>query len=269
MKTNNVDNNSFSQMEEEEYFDLRSFFYRVWGVWWWFFISVPLCAGIALYIGFSTTPIYEIGAKVMISDSKKGEIGVNPMLKELGLFQGNMLVENEMIELMSKNLIRDVVKELELNINYTRENIMRNEELYKDSPVKILVDLPQNIKDTTFYLVFGEEDKIQICNTSKEVLFEGGYSQIIPMGNYRMTVEKNIGLPKVGDEILVKMQSFESAANSFHKRMEVTLLEKNTSAVQIFLEDVSPERGKDFLYTLIQKYNENGIDDKQLVSAKP
>lgn len=63
-------------------------------------------------------------------------------------------------------------------------------------------------------------------------------------------------------------QSFESAANGFHKRMEVTLLEKNTNAVQIFLEDVSPERGKDFLYTLIKKYNENGIDDKQLVSAK-
>lgn len=204
MKTNNVDSNSFLQTEEEEYFDLRAFFYRVWSVWWWFFISVPLCAGIALYIGFSTTPIYEVGAKVMISDSKKGEIGVNPMLKELGLFQGNMLVENEMIELMSKNLIQDVVKELELNINYTRENIMRNEELYKNSPVKILVDLPQNIKDTTFYLVFEEIDKIQICNTSKEVLFEGGYSQIIPMGNYKMTIEKNVGLPKVGDEIHVK-----------------------------------------------------------------
>lgn len=50
--------------------------------------------------------------------------------------------------------------------------------------------------------------------------------------------------------------------------MEVNLLEKNTSAVQVSLKESNPEKGKDFLYTMIQKYNENGIGDKQLVSAK-
>lgn len=46
----------------------------------------------------------------MISDTKKGEIGVNPMMKELGLFQGNMAVENEIVELKSKNLVQEVVR---------------------------------------------------------------------------------------------------------------------------------------------------------------
>ena len=111
MKTNNQENNLL-QTEEEEYFDLRAFFYKLLARWWWFAISVPLCVGFALYICFSSTPVYKVGAKVMISDSKKGELGVNPMLKELGFLQGNMLVENEIVELMSKNLVMDVVKEL-------------------------------------------------------------------------------------------------------------------------------------------------------------
>ena len=89
----NQDNNLL-QTEEEEYFDLKTFFYKILARWWWFAISIPLCALIALYICFSSTPEYKVEAKVMISDSKKGEVGINPMLKELGLFQGTMMVEN-------------------------------------------------------------------------------------------------------------------------------------------------------------------------------
>ena len=76
----NQDNNLL-QTEEEEYFDLKAFFYKILVRWWWFAISIPLCAVIALYICFSSTPEYKVEAKVMISDSKKGEVGVNPMLK--------------------------------------------------------------------------------------------------------------------------------------------------------------------------------------------
>ena len=109
MKMTNQDNNLL-QTEEEEYFDLKVFFYKILARWWWFAISIPLCALIALYICFSSTPEYKVEAKVMISDSKKGEVGVNPMLKELGLFQGTMMVENEIVELKSKNLILDGAK---------------------------------------------------------------------------------------------------------------------------------------------------------------
>ena len=48
----------------------------------------------------------------MISDSKKGELGTNVMMKELGFIQGgDMFVENEIVELQSKNLMREVIKD--------------------------------------------------------------------------------------------------------------------------------------------------------------
>lgn len=191
MKMINQDNNLL-QTEEEEYFDLKTFFYKILARWWWFAISIPLCALIALYICFSSTPVYKVGAKVMISDSKKGEVGVNPMLKELGLFQGTMMVENEIVELKSKNLILDVVKELELNVDYTREKVLREEKLYKDSPFRMLVDLPENIKDTTFYVIAKGADRIEVLDADKNVMFDGNFSQAISMGDYRMTVEKMI-----------------------------------------------------------------------------
>ena len=263
----NQDNNLL-QTEEEEYFDLKTFFYKILARWWWFAISIPLCALIALYICFSSTPVYKVGAKVMISDSKKGEVGVNPMLKELGLFQGTMMVENEIVELKSKNLILDVVKELELNVDYTREKVLREEKLYKDSPFRMLVDLPENIKDTTFYVIAKGADKIEILDADKNVMFEGNFSQAISMGHYRMSVEKNDSLLQVGDEIRVDLLSYGKAATDFHKRLEISLLEKNASAVGVSLKETNPGKGVDFLYTMIRRYNQNGIEDKQLVSEK-
>ena len=267
MKTNNQENNLL-QTEEEEYFDLRAFFYKLLARWWWFAISVPLCVGFALYICFSSTPVYKVGAKVMISDSKKGELGVNPMLKELGFLQGNMLVENEIVELMSKNLVMDVVKELELNIDYTRRKMLREEKLYRSTPIKVLVDIPRNIKDTTIYVMLESANKIKVYDADKNLAFEGKYSTAIPMGGYNIAIEKSDSLASVGDEIRVDIISYESATTKFHKQLEVALLEKNTSAVQVLLKETNPEKGKDFLYTMIRRYNENGIGDKQLVSAK-
>ena len=117
MNNENNMNREFSPSGEGEYFDLRAFFLKLLDHWWWFVISVSLCVMIAFYICISSTPVYQVETKVMISDTKKGEIGVNPMMKELGLFQGNMAVENEIVELKSKNLVQEVVRELELNVD--------------------------------------------------------------------------------------------------------------------------------------------------------
>ena len=41
-----------------------------------------------------------------------------------------MAVENEIVELKSKNLVHDVVRDLELIVDYTRERFPRDRKLY-------------------------------------------------------------------------------------------------------------------------------------------
>lgn len=49
---NNENNMSreFSPLGEEEYFDLRAFFFKLLDHWGWFAISVPFCIMVAFYI---------------------------------------------------------------------------------------------------------------------------------------------------------------------------------------------------------------------------
>ena len=267
MNNENNMNREFSPSGEGEYFDLRAFFLKLLDHWWWFVISVPLCIMIAFYICLSSTPVYQVETKVMISDTKKGEIGVNPMMKELGLFQGNMAVENEIVELKSKNLVQEVVRELELNVDYTRERFPRDRKLYKDSPIKVLVDMPEHVKDTVLYVSFVGEG-VKVCNEDREVIFEGGFSEVISFGMYNVSIEKLDSLAREGDEIRVDLLSCKTVTNRVYKQLAVSILEKNTSAVRVSVKDAIPARGKDILDALVRGYNNNGITDKQLVSSK-
>ena len=159
------------QSDQEDVIDLGKLFYKILVRWRWFIISVPLCLAAALFYCLISTPVYDIHGKVMISDTKKGELGTNVMMKELGLSRaGDVYVENEMVELQSKNLMREVVRDLELNIRYTQECFFRDHELYNDSPVKILVDHPEGIKDTCLYILLTANEEVVVTDPKGEVI---------------------------------------------------------------------------------------------------
>ena len=258
------------QSDQEDVIDLGKLFYKILVRWRWFIISVPLCLAAALFYCLISTPVYDIHGKVMISDTKKGELGTNVMMKELGLFRaGDVYVENEMVELQSKNLMREVVRDLELNIRYTQECFFRGHELYNESPVKILVDHPECIKDTCLYVLLQANDEIIVTDPKGDVIRQGHFSESIPMGDYCISVEKNERY--AGSElqkVRINLDSYETATKAFYKSLSITPLEKNTNAVRIALKDPVPGRGVELIHALVDRYNQNGVTDKQQVSAK-
>ena len=254
--------------DTEEVIDLRELFFKMLFHWPWFMIAVPLCVAAAFYVYLVWTPVYQVEAKVMISDSKKGELGQNVMMKELGFLQGgDVFVENEMVELESKNLMREVVKELDLNVSYAEENFPRDKNLYTTSPIRVLVDQPEHIRDTSFTVVVDRIGRVTLLQEDGKVVFKGKYSQAIPMEGYQMTIE-NMDTTYQEHRVLVHLYSFETATDAFRTNMTVKLIGKNTNAVGLSIKDVIPQRGIDVLNALVNRYNDNGVKDKQLVSTK-
>ena len=258
------------QSDQEDVIDLGKLFYKILVRWRWFIISVPLCLAAALFYCLISTPVYDIHGKVMISDTKKGELGTNVMMKELGLSRaGDVYVENEMVELQSKNLMREVVRDLELNIRYTQECFFRDHELYNDSPVKILVDHPEGIKDTCLYILLTANEEVVVTDPKGEVIRQGHFSESISMGDYCISVERNEDyMGSELREVRINLDSYETATKVFYKNLSIMPLEKNTNAVRIMLKDPIPGRGVELIHALVDRYNQNGVTDKQQVSAK-
>ena len=233
--------------------------------WRWFAVSIPLCLLIAFLVCQSRVPVYNVTGKVMISDSKKGELGSNVMMKELGLSATDMFVENEIVELQSKNLLREVVKELDLNIRYFREGFLRDRELYDSSPVKVLVDNPTEIRDTSFYVSLDTANVVVLSDLDGKEIWSGHYSESVSMGDYHLSIERN-GEIASREKIRVDLSDYRKTTDRFSKNLNVQILVKNTNSVLVSLKDAVPTRGIAIINTLVKRYNRNGIDNKRIVS---
>ena len=198
--------------------------------WRWFVVSIPLCLLIAFLVCQSWVPIYNVTGKVMISDSKKGELGSNVMMKELGFAATDMFVENEIVELQSKNLLREVVKELDLNIRYFREGFLRDRELYDSSPVKVLVDNPAGIRDTSFYVTLDTANVVVLSDLDGKEIWSGHYSESVSMGDYHLSIERN-GEVSSREKIRVDLSDYRKTTDRFSKNLNVQILVKNTNSV--------------------------------------
>ena len=199
----NVKENSAFSPEQEETIDLRKLFEKLVEHWKWFVVAIPV--GVVLAFGYCVlqTPEYDVVSKVMVNDSKKGDLGANLVMQELGFAQGDMFVENEMIELQSKNLIREVVRALDLNVRYIREGFPRDVELYGNSPISVLVDHPERIADTSFRVVSDGARGLILQDPEGEEIWRGHFSDSISFAGYAISIERN-GDGKF-DEILVRI----------------------------------------------------------------
>lgn len=265
MVDNLKDGQSFAS-EQEETIDLRKLLEKLIEHWKWFVVAIPVGVVVALFYCALQVPEYEVVSKVMMSDSKKGDIGANLVMQELGFAQGDMFVENEMIELQSKNLIREVVQDLDLNVRYFQDGLLRDVELYKNSPVRVLVDHPERISDTCIHVLANKAGGIILQDPKGNEIWRGHFSDSIAFDGYAISVEK---VKEVEfDEVVVYLNSYYSSVHFFSGKLSVTSIEKNTNAVRVSMKDNVPSRGKEFITTLVDCYNANGVRDKQLVAEK-
>jgi capsular exopolysaccharide synthesis family protein len=67
--------------------------------------------------------------------------------------------------------------------------------------------------------------------------------------------------------IKVEVKPVQEVVESYRNRLNISLLNKNTSAIEITLVDQVKDRAEDFLNTLFKIYNQNEVDEKNQISA--
>ena len=108
--------------EKEEKTDYQAVLFKYIIRWPWFVASVIVCLACAwLYLQY-TTPIYNISASIIIKDDKKGGSAGSDLsvFEGMGIINTNKNIDNEIEILRSKSLVKKVVKELGLYINYSK-----------------------------------------------------------------------------------------------------------------------------------------------------
>ena len=235
---------------------------------------------------FTTTPIYNISATVLIKDDEKGGgASMGSELEKMGLdgfMSSSKNVDNEIEVLRSKSLAREVVNQLSLYVTYRDGDAFPEKELYRNSPVLVSLT-PQ------------EAEKLpKTMEVGMTLLPTGGMNVQIMVGDkeYNKQFDK---LPAVfptdegtvaffeNKDTLAIVQSEEKAeerhitafinrpmavAKGYTNALSIAPTSKTTSVVIVSLKNSNRRRGVDFINQLLMMYNINANNDKNEVAQK-
>ena len=235
---------------------------------------------------FTTTPIYNISATVLIKDDEKGGgASMGSELEKMGLdgfMSSSKNVDNEIEVLRSKSLAREVVNQLSLYVTYRDGDAFPEKELYRNSPVLVSLT-PQ------------EAEKLpKTMEVGMTLLPTGGMNVQIMVGDkeYNKQFDK---LPAVfptdegtvaffeNKDTLAIVQPEEKAeerhitafinrpmavAKGYTNALSIAPTSKTTSVVIVSLKNSNRRRGVDFINQLLMMYNINANNDKNEVAQK-
>ncbi|MEP3209518.1 MAG: polysaccharide biosynthesis tyrosine autokinase [Maribacter sp.] len=239
--------------------------------WKWFVLSSIFALILAsIYIRYAT-PQYAAAAKIQILEEKNSGTGLELFSDVLGGGKNKVIDEIELIG--SRSNFIEVVKELKLN---TRIQVMGNvisTELYNEPPINlsfIAEDSTINNANFDFYVTlsssttFGyseEEDKpVKVYSFGKNISSEVGDIVITPnIGSFEKYKDK---------KLMVSIRPVEFVALGYKTAMVISNTDEKSNIVDIRLEDPIKEKAINIVNTLIRIYNENAIEDKQIIADK-
>ena len=273
----NIQNNR----PQEEEIDLREELERYLKHWPWFVLGVLVCVVLAFTYLKITTPTYHTLASIIIKDEKgKSPSSEMAAFADLGLLggMGTASIENEIGILRSKRMMTNVVKALNLNVTYFDGDAIKSPELYSNTPyfVQVLkIDekaLARYSKEAgnNFNISFGENDKFSFINSETEETIDGKIGQPVSLPFADVILVENTEF-ETGEEneipdLVVRFSNIESVVSNYRSKLQINLTDKNSSLIELGLDDSVKAKAQDILDQLIFEYNQEAIEDKNLVA---
>ncbi len=270
-------NNKNTQNQQEESVQLMDLLYKCLSKWYWFVISAALCLALAVFYVLKTPPVYTRSAEIQIKTNSRGQsISTDAEISQLGLFNTNTNVYNEIKAFGAKSLMQEVVKRLNLDMNYITDGRFHDNVLYGRSLpfTAAIIDVPDQAV-MSFDLDVKEDGAFTLSNftlqnepVERGAKVSGAFADTLatPIGNIVVTPTVNyvaMNYPTVH----VKRSSYRSATNRYSSELSVNLSDKMSQVIQLTLNDISIQRAEDILDMVVSVYNENWVADKNQIAV--
>ncbi|WP_037321048.1 tyrosine-protein kinase family protein [Salegentibacter sp. Hel_I_6] len=266
--------NDFTEEKGESTFDLKAEIFKYLAYWKWIILGFLIGGLLAYLYNRYTIPKYHTEATMMIvDDQEKNAMSATPSGGGAIFSLEDDGIQNHIEKLKSKQLVESVVNELNHNISYFIEGNVITIEAYKSSPVliefitsdSIIHEVSKNLvvtptSDTSFRL---EDEGSQYSE-------KHNIGELINLDNIQFTI-----LPKSGEEegtfrrtssVHIKVQPVRTVAAEYISKLQIAQKGQAKDILTLGLVQENSEKSEDFLNKLMERFNEEGIVDKQEVA---
>ncbi|WP_245545619.1 GumC family protein [Gillisia limnaea] len=241
--------------------------------WPWF----VLCSVLAIGLGYTylryTTPLYNASTTIIVKDeSSKGP--ESAIYADLGLLSGvgTKNIENEIGILRSRRLMNNVVKSLDINIQYFIEGKVNKMEIYEIIPfnLQVLKLDEQKLKErggATYELKKMNEDLYQIRDMASGRIVNAKVGSPVDLGITSIVLGPGEFGEDFNQPIIIQFTEIEKIAAHYRNQLGFIKEDKNSNFIELVLADPVKEKARDILDQLILEFNRSAIEDKNLIAG--
>lgn len=243
--------------------------------WPWIVVSVMVCVILAVLYTMHQQPLYSRNAAVVIKDDNQSGSSLGTQFSafaSMGMFGSGLNIRDEINKMQSPDLMKEVVKRLELNNTYEIPGRLRDNLCYGDSlPVKISIPEIKNQSSSLKLRVAANGDitvqdvsiKGEKVNFNRKQAFKFDTPVKTPLGTMIVTKGPNY---HPGEPYIINWshKPIYKATTDFSNAVDIKLQDMYGNTIEMAILDPSIQRAEDILNTIIEVYNENWIENKNL-----
>ncbi|ULT23662.1 chromosome partitioning protein ParA [Sphingobacterium sp. E70] len=236
--------------------------------WKWFALSI-LIFGAYYYYQYAKSPFIFRSAETIIIKTPMNTPRTARISRTNEAYN-SISVASEILQLKSKELMRQTVKRIGAEMSYSIVEGLRQKELYKNSPV--LITLPQVKEEASFSFtvtLLGNNQVLlsnwSVGNKALEIKTALGKTVKTPIGQLVVQRNKDITDSYLDQEIKVSKYALEDMVDYFVSTLSITQMEEDASLLQLVCEDTNPRRATDLIGEMVVVYNEIALQDKNQI----
>lgn len=258
---------------QADYIDVKQLLSKYFRYWYLFLISLILFLGGAFCYIYVATPQYQVSSTLLLKNEENltNSLNRNPALGEINLLSGKQNIDNEIEVFKSNSLMQRVFSELSLTASYFVEGKFRKEEIYgKEVPIRLSISLikpaafenPITIrkKTSTYYELIESNGDISTHKYGEEVTKSYGVFTIYS------APDATASSTYVREPIIVQFHDMVKLATEYNRALKVETINRRASVIRISIIDSVPQKGKDILNKLLEVYNKEALEDRNLVA---
>ncbi len=261
---------TIEHFEEEESFELKEIIQKYLRYWPWFVLATVFCIGIG-YAYMRWAPIiYKSQAKIKIIDESQ-EVDIASSALSLLSGKSKINLENEIEILKSYRILSQVVNDLNLDISYYEVGNVKTRRIWAP-PFKITKHIASDsLNSSKPYLIQFAEGGVTITDVNEQVYTPNLKEPDQPTEGLPFNIKMVEGIDPVfyeGITYKAVLNPLKSTVLALARDLQVISTSKDSEILSLTLESESMDLNEAILNTLIEKFNQDGVLDRQLVSQR-
>lgn len=270
-----------NKSEEEQ---VKAFLLLMLKNWRYFVVSMIVCLGIALVYIKVATPVVKVSSKVNIRYDDGLTDNVAPSSGSLrSIFGmgsgGNLNIEDEIIKISSQGYVKNVIKKMDLNKEYTEVQFLglKKVKLYEKSPIKLSPEVSlanDTIGKVTKFKLKIKEDKITVkVKYGRDSMGKYEISSLpatieTPVGSYTFSATDfydNIEFPY---SLSIEFANYDFITQNYRKLLFFDFEKKTSDIIHLEMNNENALFAKNILTEIINTYNEIYELEKEVINIK-